>query len=100
MVRPEQVRFDLEPAARPSAIVHAVQPVGAVAEVSLLAGGDDPIVVELTVPLHELGALRPGSRVALRIDGGAVLYPADAVRPSDAHRRSGADRPSRAATTV
>lgn len=79
MVRPEQVRFDLGAGAGPSAVVHAVRPIGAVAEVSLLAGGDDPVVVGLTVPLHELGALRPGSRVALRIDGGAVLYPANSL---------------------
>jgi iron(III) transport system ATP-binding protein len=78
MVRPAQVRVDVE-AADPSAVVHAVRSVGAMAEVSLLAGGSDPVVVDLAVPLHELGALRPGSRVALRIDGGAVLYPAEGL---------------------
>ncbi len=82
MVRPAQVRVDVE-AADPSAIVHAVRSIGAMAEVSLLAGGSDPVVVDLAVPLHGLGALRPGSRVALRIEGGAVLYPAEGLQAGD-----------------
>jgi iron(III) transport system ATP-binding protein len=78
MVRPQQVSLDAD-AAEPTAVVHAVRPLGAITEVSLLAGADEPTVVELTIPLHELGSLQPGSHVALRVDGGAVLYPAGAA---------------------
>ena len=41
------------------------------------AGDAHPAVITLRVPPHELGDLRPGSRVAIRVDGGAVLYPSD-----------------------
>jgi len=55
-----------------------VRPMGSLAEVSLLAGAvgaAHPAVITLRVPPHQLADLRPGSRVAIRVDGGAVLYP-------------------------
>jgi iron(III) transport system ATP-binding protein len=49
---------------------------GAAVEVLLLAG-DDALPIELRLPHHEVADLAPGSRVALRVDGGVVLYPAE-----------------------
>ena len=79
MVRPAQIDL-VSDAPGLNAVVHEVRPMGSLAEVSLLAGnaGDPhPAVITLRVPPHELGDLRPGSRVAIRVDGGAVLYPSD-----------------------
>jgi iron(III) transport system ATP-binding protein len=76
MVRPVQVRIDAD-APKSNAEVETVRHLGAVTELCLVVDGSDPQQIELTVPRHELRSLRAGSRVALRVDGGAVLYPAD-----------------------
>ncbi|MFD4422354.1 ABC transporter ATP-binding protein [Agromyces sp. NPDC058484] len=78
MVRPAQIDLSTSTdAAELNAVVNDVRPMGPIAEVSLLAGDADPVLIDVRVPLHELGDLRPGSRVAVRVDGGAVFYPAD-----------------------
>ncbi|GAA1760746.1 ABC transporter ATP-binding protein [Agromyces humatus] len=79
MVRPAQIDLVTD-APGLNAVVHEVRPMGSLAEVSLLAGSAGaahPAVITLRVPPHQLGDLRPGSRVAIRVDGGAVLYPSD-----------------------
>ena len=81
MVRPAQIDLVADGPGL-NAVVHDVRPMGSLAEVSLLAGAADaahPTVITLRVPQHQLGDLRPGSRVAIRVDGGAVLYPSDAT---------------------
>jgi iron(III) transport system ATP-binding protein len=79
MVRPAQIDLAADGPGL-NAIVHDVRPMGSLVEVSLLAGeagAAHPAVFTLRVPNHQLGELRPGSRVAIRVDGGAVLYPSD-----------------------
>lgn len=79
MVRPAQIDLVTD-APGLNAVVHEVRPMGSLAEVSLLcgaAGAVHPAVITLRLPPHQLGELRPGSRVAIRVDGGAVLYPSD-----------------------
>ncbi|GAA1800689.1 ABC transporter ATP-binding protein [Agromyces neolithicus] len=86
MVRPAQIDLVTD-APGANAIVHEVRPMGSLAEVSLLAGAsgaEHPAVITLRVPPHQIGDLRPGSRVAIRVDGGAVLYPShDAAYVAD-----------------
>ncbi|AWB94328.1 ABC transporter ATP-binding protein [Agromyces badenianii] len=78
MVRPAQIDLSTSAdAAELNALVREVRPMGPIAEVSLLAGDTDPVLIDVRVPLHQLNGLRPGSRVAVRVDGGAVFYPAD-----------------------
>ncbi len=77
MVRPAQIDLVAD-GTNPNAVVHDVRPMGSLAEVSLLAGAAGaahPAVITLRVPPHQVGDLRPGSRVEIRVDGGAVLYP-------------------------
>jgi len=77
MVRPAQIDL-VSGGPGLNAVVHDVRPMGSLAEVSLLAGAvgaAHPAVITLRVPPHQLADLRPGSRVAIRVDGGAVLYP-------------------------
>ena len=75
MVRPAQLEIRLD-AARSNALVAELRPMGAAVEVLLLAG-DDALPIELRLPHHEVADLAAGSRVALRVDGGVVLYPAE-----------------------
>jgi iron(III) transport system ATP-binding protein len=76
MVRPAQLEIGAD-AVEPNAVVEALFPMGAAVEVVLLAGVEARRI-ELRLPHHEIAGLRPGSHVTVRVDGGAVLYPADA----------------------
>ena len=86
MVRPAQLEIGLD-SARSNALVAELRPMGAAVEVLLLAG-DEAVPIELRLPHHEVADLRVGSRVAVGVDGGVVLYPAEApgapITPADA----------------
>ena len=76
MVRPAQLEIGTD-AAGLNAVVGELRPMGADVEVVLLAGVE-AVRIELRLPHHEVADLRPGSPVAVRVDGGVVLYAADA----------------------
>jgi iron(III) transport system ATP-binding protein len=86
MVRPAQLAIRHE-AVRSNAIVAQLRAMGAAVEVLLLAG-TEAVPIELRLPHHEVADLRVGSRVIVGVDGGAVLYPAEApgasLTPADA----------------
>lgn len=75
MVRPSQVSI-ISDLSHGSASIAGVRYIGPTAVVSLRTVGDQPIDLSLSVPAQQTHSLTVGAVVGLKVDGGAVLYPA------------------------
>ena len=75
MIRPSQVSLSVD-LSHGSASVIGVRHIGPIAVVSLRILGQHPTAISLTVPSHHTQSLVVGAVVGLKVDGGAVLYPA------------------------
>ncbi|MGV8859020.1 ABC transporter ATP-binding protein [Rhodoglobus sp.] len=78
MVRPAQVSLTTD-LSECSASVEGVRHIGPTALLSVRTLGQHPTTISLAVPSHQTQSLVLGAVVGLKVDGGAVLYPASAA---------------------